>query len=377
VYVFCRLHFGDLILLVSRRTGSPLYDVGNLRTASALMVNLERQAVLVMVISVLLLLGKKGKLRREFVAVLLLLTTFVDLSSAHRSYHFALAPAVIEKTPRILSSAAPRLGRIFYLPQLGVLHPSTYAVPREGYVHTVGAVFSSLIPNSGVFFGFEYMQEMDALRRKPYDWWLWEGGHLAPEQLFRLLRILNVACVASPQFFSNEEIRLIESFPANSLWLYGIRNIVPRTYIAAETVMEKQPREVLERMASLNSNPTRQVILESGPALSHAQEGFQSDVSVTDYSDTQVKIRASLNDAGVLVLADSFYPGWRVYVNGQEREILKANFFFRGVDLPAGTHIVEFLYRPRSFTLGLTVSLATLGAVLLVSVAGRFKKESA
>jgi hypothetical protein len=78
-----------------------------------------------------------------------------------------------------------------------------------------------------------------------------------------------------------------------------------------------------------------------------------------------------------LVLADSFYPGWRVYVNGQEREILKANVFFRGVDLPAGTHIVEFLYRPRSFALGLTVSLATLGAVLLVSVAGRFRKESA
>jgi len=95
-----------------------------------------------------------------------------------------------------------------------------------------------------------------------------------------------------------------------------------------------------------------------------------------DYSDTQVKIRASLNNAGVLVLADSFYSGWRVYVNGQEREILKA-IFFRGVALPAGTHIVEFLYRPRSFALGLAVSLATLGAVILVSVAGRFKKERA
>ena len=261
VYVFCRLHFADLILLVPRRTGSPLYDVGNLRTASALIVNLERQAALVMVISVLLLLGKKGKLRREFVAVLLLLTTFVDLSSTHRSYHFALSPAVIEKTPRILFSAEPGLGRIFYLLQLGVLHPSTYAVPREDFVHTVGVVFSSLIPNSGVFFGFEYMQEMDALRRKPYDWLLREGGDLGPGQLFRLLGTLNVAYVASPQSFTNEELRLIGSFPDNALWLYGIRRVVPRTYIAAETVMEKQPRKVIERLVSLTFNPTRQVIL--------------------------------------------------------------------------------------------------------------------
>ena len=191
----------------------------------------------------------------------------------------------------------------------------------------VGAVFSSLIPNSGVFFGFEYMQEMDALRRKPYDWLLREGGDLAPEQLFRLLGTLHVAYVASPLSFSNEEIRLIGSFPTNALWLYGIRRVVPRTYIAAETVMEKQPRKVIERMASPSFNPTRQVILESGPALSHAQEGFQATVSVMVYSDTEVKIRAALNAAGVLVLADAFYPGWRVYVNGQEREILKANFF--------------------------------------------------
>ena len=38
---------------------------------------------------------------------------------------------------------------------------------------------------------------------------------------------------------------------------------------------------------------------------------------------------------------------------------------------------MEFFYRPQSFVWGLVISLATLGAVILISVAGGFKKEGA
>jgi len=69
-----------------------------------------------------------------------------------------------------------------------------------------------------------------------------------------------------------------------------------------------------------------------------------------------------------LVLADSYYPGWKAYVNGREEKILRANLFFRAVPLSAGHHTVEFRYEPRSFAVGLAISLTTLVSLVLISV---------
>ena len=60
------------------------------------------------------------------------------------------------------------------------------------------------------------------------------------------------------------------------------------------------------------------------------------------------------------MLLDSYYPGWRAYVDGKQAEILRANYAFRAVRVPAGKHRVEFVYRPRSFYAGLSVTSVAL-----------------
>jgi uncharacterized membrane protein YfhO len=69
----------------------------------------------------------------------------------------------------------------------------------------------------------------------------------------------------------------------------------------------------------------------------------------------------------MLILTDSYYPGWRAYVDGKETTILRANHFFRGVPVGPGAHVVEFQYDPLSFKVGLRVSFLTLLCLLIVS----------
>ena len=79
-------------------------------------------------------------------------------------------------------------------------------------------------------------------------------------------------------------------------------------------------------------------------------------------------IQTAANEDGILVLADSFYPGWDAYVDGKKAKIFKANHFFRAVPIPKGEHRIEFRYQPQSFKLGLIISLISLTCLVLVSL---------
>jgi uncharacterized membrane protein YfhO len=63
-------------------------------------------------------------------------------------------------------------------------------------------------------------------------------------------------------------------------------------------------------------------------------------------------------------LTDSYYPGWKAYIDGQEQTILRADRLFRALPLKTGSHTVRFVYNPASFNLGLIsfiVSFIALG----------------
>jgi uncharacterized membrane protein YfhO len=73
---------------------------------------------------------------------------------------------------------------------------------------------------------------------------------------------------------------------------------------------------------------------------------------------------------GWLVLADTHFPGWLAFVDGEPRPIRRANVAFRAVQLRAGDRSVEFRYEPWPVRAGLITSGIALGAVLLALAAG-------
>jgi uncharacterized membrane protein YfhO len=72
---------------------------------------------------------------------------------------------------------------------------------------------------------------------------------------------------------------------------------------------------------------------------------------------------------GYLFVSEMWMPDWVVYVDGKSQgEVLKANYTFRAVHVPAGSHEVHMVYRPRPWRIGLTVTLATLAALFIWAV---------
>jgi len=78
--------------------------------------------------------------------------------------------------------------------------------------------------------------------------------------------------------------------------------------------------------------------------------------------------RLSADSDGWLLLADTWYPGWGAFQDGEQRPIYRANYLFRAVPVEAGEHELVFAYRPVSFWSGGLISLLAWAFLALVGL---------
>jgi hypothetical protein len=275
---------------------------------------------------------------------------------------------LVYKRSRILQEPDPDPNRLFYYPSGRNLHPSFFAIQGQPSFKEASALFvQNLLPNEGIFHGFEYFQEIDALARRPYTEFLGFANQLDTASQIRLLGTFNVKYLVSFQPVTTKGIILVDRFPQYYSWLYKIERTVSRVYVVNQSTVETNSVEILQRLASPGFDPTQEVVLDAESAM-EPRRPLVATAGIVRYENQAVTVQVSLNDSGILVLADSYYPGWKAYVDGKEEVIRRANLFFRAVPLPAGNHTVEFRYEPMSFKVGLVISVATVVVLSLVSI---------
>jgi hypothetical protein len=125
-------------------------------------------------------------------------------------------------------------------------------------------------------------------------------------------------------------------------------------------------------------DPRREAVVEqdgeiSDPRLRALQDGgtecdaeARDRASIERYSGRSVTLRVEAACPGLLVLPDTYFPGWKATVNGEEQRIYATDGAFRGVTVPQGTSEVQFRYQPRAFPLGIALALAGLLGFALV-----------
>lgn len=85
------------------------------------------------------------------------------------------------------------------------------------------------------------------------------------------------------------------------------------------------------------------------------------EIETLEYKNNSIKLSITTEKAAVLATSEIWYPGWKVYVDGSKQELLQVNCCYRGCGVPAGTHTIEFVYKPGSLYLG--IFLCILGTV--------------
>jgi hypothetical protein len=153
---------------------------------------------------------------------------------------------------------------------------------------------------------------------------------------------------------------------------------MPRVRLVHEVLVVTNESEALSRILRTPELSSTVAIVERDELGSTRLEPHDLPATgtarlVQDRGD-DVLIEVTTTGAGVLVMTDTAYPGWRAWVNGEPARILRVNFAFRGVVVPAGMHQVKFRYRPTSFVTGLAISSVTAVLLAGMSVIGWARK---
>lgn len=168
--------------------------------------------------------------------------------------------------------------------------------------------------------------------------------------------------------------------------LYPLTNALPRVRFAKQILRIEAIEAIKKETVAGRLDPSRttlvhteqdeRVIREMLLAWSAREKGsvLGQSAEITADRATQVAIKAASPYGGLLVLADTFYPGWRATVDGAPVPILRVNLMHRGVLVPPGAHTVTFRYQPWSVRWGIALSL--LGFLSMVSLTCYYSRKA-
>ncbi|HEU5318060.1 MAG TPA: YfhO family protein [Chloroflexota bacterium] len=152
--------------------------------------------------------------------------------------------------------------------------------------------------------------------------------------------------------------------------VYENADVAPRAFVVRDVIAEPAPERTVALLRTLDLR--RSAVIERpvaglGNDLPRSDAPSGVPARVTSYAAGSIEIDAS--GPGLLVMTETFYPGWRATVDGAAAPIVRADLHFRGVPLAAGSHRVRLWYDPLSFKVG--VALAVLAIVLNLALLWR------
>lgn len=146
-----------------------------------------------------------------------------------------------------------------------------------------------------------------------------------------------------------------------------------QAYLSEKFQLAADEQQALELLKSANPLDKPLVVVADAALqaelakMNEDKSLLKAEVQCSRPSPNEVVLHSESNRAALLVLTDTFYPGWSATIDGAPVAIGRANLLFRAVPVSAGKHLVRFNYLPPCFLTGMALAGA---ALLLLMIAG-------
>lgn len=228
--------------------------------------------------------------------------------------------------------------------------------------------------------GYEVSPSLPRMFTLDFSEGSWDSISFVPEAVVkstdRRIDMLNVKyfvltpnAPVFPQFAATERFRQV--FNNGYVAIFENKSVLPRAFAVPASGIEVpgDTNAELERLRSASFDPEQSVILAELPPsqavrVEPATTPFNSQIEMIDSQVNQLSFRAATSGAAVFVLSQTWFPGWKATVDGEEVPVLRANMALTGILLPAGSHEVRFVFQPLSFRIGAAITILTASIIV-------------
>ncbi len=243
----------------------------------------------------------------------------------------------------------------------------------EGKKFPWGAFMEIMCPDSNLFWGVDsaeiylslytrrYMRLRQFIEEKIK---IGQGGAVVSPVAAKLLGAQNIKYILSPLPMKSPFLKLrrkIVKFGAN-FFIYEDKLFLPSAFLVPVAVNVGN----ISRMGDFleKFKPSSQVILEEAPGKNYKPGRWK--IFRADFSNDKAIFNLYSENGGYFVFVDSYYPGWKAFVDGVETHIFRANYRFKAVAIEKGFHKIEFNFSPGDLRSGYVVTSVSLALFALL-----------
>jgi hypothetical protein len=191
--------------------------------------------------------------------------------------------------------------------------------------------------------------------------------NLATSEL-RLLHLVNAAYLVTPQPI--EAPGFTEVFHGDRSLVYRNENALPRAFLVGSTEVVSDD-DAVDKILSREFDFSRTALIpEPLPAEIRIEPEPVGSVEWKERFNSRAELSVLSDRPALLLITDNYYPDWYALVDGSEAPVLRADYSFRAIPIPAGEHEVTLVYRSGVLRASAFVSAGMMILLLGVGIGG-------
>jgi len=181
-----------------------------------------------------------------------------------------------------------------------------------------------------------------------------------------LVDLLGVKFVLSSIPLDSEKLSFV--LKGDKYFLYENKKTFPHVWVVDNYIVEKNKEKILRTLKDNQLDLMKTVIIDNENGyqdIKTNKEKLSYRADIIEYRPNFIQIEARVNKRSILVLSDTYFKDWSVYINGKRGEIKRVDYLLRGVFLSQGKNIIIFDFKPKIFFYSVTVSFISCILVCL------------
>lgn len=189
------------------------------------------------------------------------------------------------------------------------------------------------------------------------------------KRLYRFFELTSVKYIVVDKKSMKESKAIPEKKYFNLIWendiwqIYQYKKSMPRFFTTSNFEIIPDRKKILSVLFGDLFNPSK-IILEGSPGFKPNE--YKGNLKITNYSPNKISMEVLAQAPTLIYFSDNYSKVFKVFIDGKEGKIMRANYTFRAIPVTKGKHNVIVTYDSKNIFIGFLIAVITLVIVIMI-----------